>query len=147
MTPDRAAWVREHAWTAGMRKQHRDAPGYYLICACQSGPTWHCSNDMHGQCNRATPLTAWEDLICDRTGIYPVHHAEPHHHPTPSITGPRRERLAMVYLADRICRWICSCGCHTGVRPVPVPAPETVSRTSWTYEAVELPGLTLEGAR
>lgn len=138
MTPDSAAWVRAHAWTPAMRREARDL-AWIVTCACQSGPTWHCTNDRHDQCARATALPRWEAVICDRTGIYPVYHAEPHRHPTPSITGPRRERVAQIWLADRTCRWVCPCTCHTGARPAAAPEPETVPRTSRVYEVVELP--------
>ncbi|MGV9779729.1 DUF6248 family natural product biosynthesis protein, partial [Streptosporangium sp. NPDC003464] len=37
MTPGQAAWVREHVWTAGMRKTHREVPGATSHCACQWG--------------------------------------------------------------------------------------------------------------
>jgi hypothetical protein len=53
---------------------------------------------------------------------------EPYEHPTPSITGPRRMREAMVWLADRICRWVCPCQCHAPTvieaQPGPLGEPE-----------------------
>ncbi|WP_326829699.1 DUF6248 family natural product biosynthesis protein [Streptosporangium sp. NBC_01810] len=141
MTPDQAEWVRANIWTKPMRKQHRDVPLTASTCACQSGLTHWCQPDIgqHDRCRRATPLPTWETLICDRSGVYPAHHAEPHQHPTPSITGPRYGCRAQVYLADRICQWICPCAHHANTRPLAAPEPETVPRTSWTYELVELP--------
>ncbi|MEU8381733.1 DUF6248 family natural product biosynthesis protein [Streptosporangium sp. NPDC048865] len=140
MTEEAAAWVRANVWTKPMLKQHRGAPRAASTCACHGGLTHWCRPDVgqHDRCHRATPQHTWEALICDRTGIYPVRHAEPHRHPTPSLTGPRHEQVAQVYLADRVCRWICSCE-HHAARPSAAPERETVPRTSWTYELVELP--------
>jgi hypothetical protein len=121
MTQGEAAWVREHAWTNGMRKQHRDAPLAAVSCACQYEATHWCSPDtnQHERCHRATPQFTWETLICDRTGIHPLHLPAPFTHPTPSPTGARRGTLAVVLLADRVCRWLCPCPCH--VAPAPQP--------------------------
>ncbi|MDF5758586.1 DUF6248 family natural product biosynthesis protein [Spongiactinospora sp. TRM90649] len=140
MTPEQAAWVREHAWTTPMRKNLRDTPAFYTTCHCQAGLSHWCSPevDQHARCHRGSPLTTWEGLICDRTGVHPVRFAEPFDHPTaPGAAGePRRERLAVVWLADRVCRWICPCTCHQAARRV---------ARKVRYEVVELPDMDLPG--
>lgn len=125
MTPAEGEWVRANAWTRAMRKEGAD---WRTACACQYMPTTYCTTGQHDRCHRATPSPpSWEALICDKTGIYPVYHAEPNRYPTPSLTGPKRERVAQVWLADRMCRWRCGCSCHS--------APARAR-----YEIVELPG-------
>lgn len=134
MTPEQAAWVREHAWTKAMARTFQESPGFYLKCACQRGTTWYCANGKCGRCHRAKPGPPdWEDVICDKTGNRPLYFATPYQHPTPSITGDRRERVAQVWLADRTCRWVCSC-------------PHHAQPGRLTYEAAVLPGLELLGA-
>ncbi|MCU1615020.1 MAG: Lsr2 protein, partial [Frankiales bacterium] len=65
-----------------------------------------------GKCHRATPLRSYETVICGRSGASPRYFTEPYEHPTDtSATGPRHEYLAMVWLADRVCRWVCDCSC------------------------------------
>lgn len=120
MTKGQAAWVREHAWTKGMRKQRDDAPLAAAACACQYDVTHWCSpnTNQHGRCHRATPQYTWEAIICDRTGLSPVAFPKAYEHDTnDSATGPQRERIAMVWLADRVCRWVCSCACHAAPEP------------------------------
>ena len=137
MSPDQAAWVREHVWTGAMRKTYREVPGFYLACACQSGLSHYCTHGACGKCHRAEPgPPSYEDLICDRTGSYPVHMAEPYEHPTQTITGPRRLRDAMVWHADRTCRWICPHTCHAAQPDHPI-----------RYEQDTLFGLELAGSR
>ncbi len=142
MTEREAAWVREHAWTRGMRKCFGGNPGHYLKCDCQGGLTSWCRHGQCDRCHRATPLPGWEALICDRTGLTPLRFGEPFEHPTrASATGPRRERLAMVWLADRVCRWVCPCPHHTAPA-APAPKPAGPLR----YELVPLPGFELLGS-
>ncbi|MFI6513629.1 DUF6248 family natural product biosynthesis protein [Streptosporangium sp. NPDC050855] len=138
MTPEHAEWVRANAWTAAMRKQHRDVPRAASTCSCQAGLTHWCRPDIgrHDRCHRATPQPTWETIICDRSGVGSMHHAEPHRHPTPSATGPRRTQAALVWLADRTCRWICPCPHHVGAQPPAAPTPTTAPR----YGLVVLPG-------
>lgn len=117
-----AAWIREHAWTPAMRKQFGEVPGFYLMCACQFGLTTWCREGSHGRCCRAEPLRSSETYILRRGGIYPAYFAEPYAHKTDtSATGPQFTQLAQVWLADRVCRWVCPCDCeHTGKRVVVV---------------------------
>lgn len=112
MLSDQAAWIRENAWTPAMRKTHTEVPGFRTNCSCQWGLTSWCQHDQHGRCHRATPHPTYATLICGRGGERPLTFAEPYEHKTPSITGAYYEYGAMVWLADRICRWICPCHCH-----------------------------------
>lgn len=112
MTPEQAAWVRQHAWTKKMRHTYAETPGFYTSCACQYGLTSWCQHDKHGRCHRAKPLTSHETVICWR-GDRPAYFLEEFTHKTEDATGWKRSRLAMVWLADRVCRWVCPCGCHT----------------------------------
>lgn len=127
MDAEQAAWVRTHVWTRDMRAQYTASPGHVTRCACQYGPSGWCAAGRCANCQRPDPaLIAWETVICDRTGVTPMHLPGPYEHPTPGLNGPRRERLAMVWLADRTCRWRCPCSCHT---------------TKPAYEPVMLPGM------
>ena len=72
MTPDQAAWVREHVFTPGMRKEYGEVPGFYEVCACQYGTTTWCRVDKHGRCHRATPAPSYETVICRRGGMEPL---------------------------------------------------------------------------
>lgn len=151
MTPEEAAWVREHIWLRDMREIYRDTPGYYLACACQwNGP---CINDprrdVHTNCHVGRhPLPGRETWIQWPDGRLCAF-AEPYRHPTASATGWHYERTAMVWLADRRCRWACACDCghprddiayaparHPGRRQPPTPA-----ALPGRYETVTLPGL------
>lgn len=112
MSPDQAVWVRDNAWTQPMRKAYRGTPGFYSKCACQYGLTTWCTNGRHDLCHRATPLRSYETLICGRSGQDPRSFRDLYRHQTDvSATGPQHEDLAMVWLADRVCRWACPCPC------------------------------------
>ncbi|MEV8638914.1 DUF6248 family natural product biosynthesis protein [Streptosporangium sp. NPDC051023] len=111
MTSEEAAWVRAHVWTPRMRRLHNVIwPGYYTTCACQKGRCHHCKLGDHERCQPAGPYLSPEGMICDRTGMDFVAFAEPYKHRT--ICGaPRPTAVAQVWLADRVCRWVCSCDC------------------------------------
>lgn len=116
MTSEEAAWVRANVWTQAMRKTDRECPRYFHTCACQSGLTSFCQHGQCGQCHRATPQRNAEAMICGRGGTQPVYFAEPYKHRTDIYaTDPRFERVALVWLADRVCRWVCPHDCHDGV--------------------------------
>ena len=102
-----------------MRRTHRTVSGLTALCACQFGPSAHCRHDRHGQCGRATPLADVETFICGPDGETVLTFLEPFEHPTDTATGPYRTYTAQVWLADRVCRWVCSCDCHTAAA-VPV---------------------------
>lgn len=112
MTPAQAAWVREHVWTPAMRATYATTPGFYTTCACQWGPSGWCANGSCRRCHAGEPSPGWAAIVCGPTGDKPRHFAEPFRHPTPSATGAHRERLALVWLADRVCRWVCPHACH-----------------------------------
>lgn len=112
-TADQAAWIRAHAWTPAMRKEHREVPGHTDTCACQWGPTSHCLHGRHDRCHRATSQRVWATVICGPDGVHPLSFAEPYEHETDTFaTGRRPTTLALVWHADRVCRWACSCTCH-----------------------------------
>lgn len=145
MTPDEAAWVRENAWTGAMRKTFREVPGFYLTCACQwsngpcnpsSGPPWHDT------CHLGTPIPDYETIIGTRGGVGVAAFAQPYRYPTASATGWHPSHLAMVWLADRACRWACPCDCghpRTDIAHAPAKNPMRPVR----YELAVLPGLDL----
>ena len=146
MTPDAAAWVREHVWTGAMRKTFREVPGFYLTCACQwgNGPCRPSSGlPRHDACHLGTPIWDYETIIGTKGGIGVTAFAEPYRHPTASATGWHRSHLAMVWLADRACRWACPCNC--GHPYVPAHALKNNPMRPVRYEAVPLPGLDLAG--
>lgn len=106
-----AAWVRDRVWTKAMRKTFTDVPGHYLQCACQGSITTYCQAGRHDRCHRAKPLRDSETWICYANHVLVL--PELFKHPTnTSAVGPRRERYATVWLADRVCRWQCPCDCH-----------------------------------
>jgi hypothetical protein len=72
----------------------------------------HCQASRCDRCGRGAPLRSYETVIC-LPGDRPAFFAEPYRHRTDtSATGQRYEHLAMVWHADRVCRWICPCPCH-----------------------------------
>ncbi|WP_031166024.1 DUF6248 family natural product biosynthesis protein [Streptosporangium roseum] len=146
MTPDQAAWVREHAWPKAMLKAHNEHPGATSHCACQwgGGSCLSAWKPRHDTCHIGVPLPVCETYIVTRTGGV-AGFAEPYRHPSVSATGWHRVATAMVWLADRLCAWACPCDCgHLGpapahaMRPAPPPAPEF---TADGLELVMLPGL------
>lgn len=114
-TDERAAWIREHAWTAHMRKTHGQIGRYfYSSCACQHGSSAHCEAGRCNLCPSDTPVRSYETVIVGRGGM-PAYFPEPYTHDTDDVyAGPIcREHLAMVWLADRVCRWVCPHDCHS----------------------------------
>lgn len=120
-----ACWVREHAWTSSMRATHASLPEYYSTCACQNGTTDWCLRDKCTRCHRATPQPSAETYITNRRQEV-LHFSEPYEHASTleSLTL-RRCTIAVVWLADRTCRWICPCQCH---RPGGLPRRPTLNR-------------------
>lgn len=129
MSEHEARWVRDEAWTKKMRKAYESTPGYVRFCACQWGPTGHCKADNHTACQHtaAEPHRSPEAYVCASDGAGVLSFAEPYVHTTGSATGPKREQAAMVWLADRACRWRCPCDCHTRSPAAPEPPPATPS--------------------
>lgn len=117
MNDEEAAWVRAEVWTSAMRKTHRECPGFYARCGCQSGLTHWCQIGQHDRCHRATPQRTEATVIVSRSGS-PAHFRAYYEHPSDiSATGPHREQTALVWLADRVCRWLCPCTCHAEPGP------------------------------
>ena len=111
MTPDEAAWVRANVWTAAMRL---DSTG--PECACQYGPSTWCVQGDCRRCQAADDLPFPETYIANKRAqvlTFPVPYAPP----CRSATGQQISREAAVWLADRVCRWRCSCPCHSGAKP------------------------------
>lgn len=120
-TQDEAEWIRANVWTGAMRKTHRELPEYYRRCACQSGlSTWCGTRGTHRECRRAKPLPSPHTYIVSRGG-YVASFREPYEHKHQSATGWNEDYSAMVWLADRVCRWQCPCGCHSAPAPPPHP--------------------------
>jgi hypothetical protein len=117
MTGTEAAWVRAHVWSAAMRKVYAEVPGYYKACDCQFGETQWCRVGQCDRCHRGTPLPSYATAICTRGGAHAAYFRETYTHPTPSATGAHRVSIALVWLADRVCRWICPHDCHQTPRP------------------------------
>lgn len=116
-TPDQAAWIRDHAWLPRMRNTFLTAVGFYSSCLCQNGRSHNCGRGRHDLC--IGTLANWHTIICRPDGTvaqFPTSYA----HPTGSATGPQYEHAAFVWLADRVCRWVCPCDCHTAP---PEPGP------------------------
>lgn len=126
-TPTEAAWIRAHVWTQRMRHtysgdpgKNNGVPGLYTHCACQYGATTWCQNGRHDLCHRATPLPGCETYIVGRRGNV-LEFEQPYEHLATSATGEHQEWAAMVWLADRVCRWVCPCPCgHPQPAAVPV---------------------------
>uniref|UniRef100_UPI0005925736 hypothetical protein n=1 Tax=Nocardiopsis potens TaxID=1246458 RepID=UPI0005925736 len=72
------------------------------------------------------PRRVEEGRLLRPGGEYAAEFAEPYAHPTPSATGRHRTAVAQVWLADRVCRWVCSCGCHTAPTEPPRPVQEAL---------------------
>lgn len=126
-TPRQAAWIRANAWPEPMRKAYEQARGSYTMCACQYGPTGHCLNGHCDNCGRGTPLPCSITRILRRGGKYTAYLPEPYTHKTDThATGPRRTREAMVWYADRKCRWLCTHSCHHTSRTSPKPPTRTL---------------------
>lgn len=113
MTPDEFAWIRENVWTAAMRKTWREVPGATTACACQYGTTLQCQRGDCDRCHRATSLTMPIGYICRRDGETPLVFTQPYKHPHATATQRVVTSLAMVWYADRLCRWLCPCDCHS----------------------------------
>lgn len=60
MNEAEAAWVRDHAWTAVMRKTYASVPAVLTMCPCEYGPCGHCSAGSHENCAYDNPSnTQW----------------------------------------------------------------------------------------
>ncbi|NRQ40687.1 hypothetical protein HII36_54090 [Nonomuraea sp. NN258] len=111
MTPEQAAWVREHAWLPAMRRQPYWLPGggttydqgaALAVCACMEGICWQCRSGRHE--------------FCDRRRIKPGPEWWIQNRPLDYITP------TAVWIAGRACRSLCPC-CPDGPPPPPPAAP------------------------
>ncbi|NEA22657.1 DUF6248 family natural product biosynthesis protein [Actinomadura bangladeshensis] len=125
MSPEAAAWIRDHAWTAPMRREDADAAP---LCPCQYGPCGYC---LHGRHDTCINQQSWSKrrvagYVCGRDGITPLDFPEPYGHETDaSATVPHHTSIAQVWLADRVCRWVCPCDCrNAGAPPAKDPPAE-----------------------
>jgi hypothetical protein len=145
MTPAEAAWVRENVWTSSMRVLFKELPGFYLTCACQhSGPCTNAKDPgRHKRCHVGQhPLLRYETIISGWDGTYGVAFPTPYRFPTADATSWKYSRMAMVWLADRQCRWACSCDCGHPRGDI-AHDPRRNPMRPITYELVALPGLDL----
>ncbi|WP_449060612.1 DUF6248 family natural product biosynthesis protein [Planomonospora algeriensis] len=109
---DQAKWIRAHVWTQTMRNTHRHVPRAAASCSCQSGPSGWCLGGQHGRCQATSGLPHPETYITLKNETV-VSFAVPYEHPTFSAVGAHRQAFAQVWLADRTCRYVCPCLCHT----------------------------------
>lgn len=117
MPASEAAWIRRHVFTPGMQTTYRTVPGFYEACACQYGSTTWCREGRHDMCVRGTPLRSYATVICGPSGTRPTRFTSHYRNVTDtSTTGPCHETAALVWLADRVCRWICDCTCAHATR-------------------------------
>ncbi|MEV4174020.1 DUF6248 family natural product biosynthesis protein [Nonomuraea sp. NPDC049709] len=138
MHPDQAAWVREHVWTASMRRQFAELPGFYLMCACQHGGPCINAKDpgRHARCHVGRhPLPRYETYI--NTPSDYANFRQPYRYPTADATGWKFSTLAMVWLADRRCGWRCVCDCGHPCEDL-AHAPDRNPMRPITYDRVPL---------
>ncbi|WP_199550149.1 DUF6248 family natural product biosynthesis protein [Streptomyces sp. N35] len=92
MSEQEGAWVREHAWTKGLRKIEAAYPhGFHRWCACERGTCVSCRGGHHEQCISGNgPRVEQDDgTITDRDGFVVA----------VLLHGPGK----------RPCRWQCRC--------------------------------------
>lgn len=115
MTEEAAAWVREHVWRDGVPTFR---PAMADRCRCEWGLSPACKHGQHGKCSLAErPVYEWETIVGGRRRGFP----EPYEHPVRVGPGagfrpdlPVYVHTPYVWLADRMCRWMCPCDCHGG---------------------------------
>ncbi|MFB9891537.1 DUF6248 family natural product biosynthesis protein [Planobispora takensis] len=139
MTEAQAAWVREHVWTETMRRVQETHPGFYTVCFCQRGPCAQCTGGDHERCRFPKPLFSREGMIASRTGAAPACFAQPYAHRTRD-GAPQPTTVAQVWLADRVCCWVCTCECRT---TAPGSPPGDVDHAPVTGAPEMLPGFDL----
>lgn len=113
MSADAAAWVRANAWTPAMRRGLTSPSN--RLCACQDDHVtgWACVSGQHDRCDYGQHPD-YETTIWRHGTVLPASLTKPMRHQPRTAFGSRT--MAMVWLADRVCRRVCSCSCH-------VPAP------------------------
>lgn len=110
MTASEAAWVREHVWTQRMRDhQERIVTVDLSTCACEWGLCRACRRGLHN-CMHGKPLRQYETIAANRSGVDSMPFREPYEHLVDVVpAGPMEWRLPFVWLADRVCVWVCPC--------------------------------------
>ncbi|TDD31663.1 hypothetical protein E1287_25725 [Actinomadura sp. KC06] len=145
-TLERAAWIRENAWTGALRREDDGV----TVCPCQYGQCTHCEHEQHKNCvnKKGYPKRRVAGRVCGPDGVTPLAFREPYEHETDAFaTGPRYERVAMVWLADRVCRWVCPCDCRNALSPreaVPAAEDQPVRVTASAESAVSPKPLQLD---
>ncbi|MGH3587071.1 MAG: DUF6248 family natural product biosynthesis protein [Pseudonocardia sp.] len=94
MTPEHAAWIRQHV----IPRRVHDSTGEFLLhhCACQYGPSGWCEV---GKCDRCAHRTQPE--------FYAKAAPETH-----VLAAGDASVLTPVWLIPTACRWRCPCTCH-----------------------------------
>lgn len=157
MTPEAAAWVyqqvilgyhdaNENNWWCGP-----DQSDDRLICACQLPCTW-CRNGHHKRCQQRVQRQQANAQHAHDTDPYtdstprrpwrPLGHSPETHLRAPASWHPGRKRplYVPVWLADRVCRYLCTCtACGQPAAPAPAaPAPAVALAVSAATEQLNL---------
>lgn len=119
MTPEQAAWVRQHAWNTTVRTEAKQQRGSAVatLCYCQQPYTCDaCTDDQHHQCDPDVcrdphGSTLRIRLFADETVI--LGPAGRLFAPTAHGPGSVEATSMRVRLADRWCRRLCHCPCRT----------------------------------
>lgn len=141
MTPEQAVWVYEHV-ILGYHDANQtnwwcdpDQSDGRLICACQLPCAW-CTSGQHDRCRRGLERQQAEALRAQQVDPYgdgtprrpwkPLGHGPETHlrAPAPWRLATRKRPLYLaVWLADRVCRYLCACtACGRPAAPTPIPA-------------------------
>lgn len=136
MGQDAAAWVRDHAWTQGLRDIEQAYPwGFHQWCACERGTCWNCFNGRCEWCldrQRGGPLV---DTVLA------------------TVTAQHGYVVALVvHTDDQVpCRHVCACPCPTtgpaqevprkrerAAAPVPDPGPARLDDAPALFDLAEV---------
>ena len=122
MSPDQAAWVREHVWTGLRLRNHDHIPSTTFACACQGPPSCECQRGDHRVC-RHDEHPVNETVIHTSRGRA-ARFPEPYEHRAPAGRNGNRisygtNTTAWVWLAGAPCREVCTCVCHRPHHPPP----------------------------
>lgn len=72
------------------------------LCPCQWGLSAYCLHGQHDRCRSDIPTAYPETWVTDAAGrVWGLDYAQ-----------------VQVWLADRVCRWVCPCDCHATTSPV-----------------------------
>ncbi|WP_372672625.1 DUF6248 family natural product biosynthesis protein [Amycolatopsis kentuckyensis] len=114
MSEEDAAWIRDKVWPRKLRAAYRQAAkrgGNLNACRCQLDTSWHCENGMHKHCHPEDTWDSPETKILRADGETPAKlpgFGQFHDR----YTGELRDRSDVpVWLADRVCKFTCSCDC------------------------------------